>query len=93
MPYFCSLLFKTFQKILVTNLALGATLKRHKSVKSIEKIPCKDILVSGFSEDTSEDDIVMYFQSKKSDGGDAEMMFFDKNKNCAVVSFDEFEGK
>lgn len=68
-------------------------LKNDASGKSDKDSKCKDILVSGLSPDTTEEEIIMYFQSKRSGGGDVENIQFDKDQHHAIVTFDESEGK
>ena len=64
------------------------------NISTGQEIKCKDILITGLSLKTTEDDILMYFQSRRnSGGGDAELQLFDKFGSRAVLSFDDAEGK
>ena len=64
------------------------------NISTSQETECKDILITGIFLNTTEDDILMYFQSpRKSGGGDAEIQSFDKIGGRAVLSFDNAEGK
>ena len=64
------------------------------NISTGQETECKDILITGLSLNTTEDDIFMYFQSpRKSGGGDAEVQTFDKIGGRAILSFDDAEGK
>ena len=54
----------------------------------------KRILVTGFPDDTTETDLVIYFQSERdSGGGDVENVELLSNPRRAVISFVEPTGK
>lgn len=60
---------------------------------SIERVPaCTSILVSGFSEGTTHDDILLYFESKRNSGGPVERVKFIPKSGGAVVVFQDPRG-
>jgi len=48
--------------------------------------------VTGFSEDVTQDDLILLFEHRKSGGGDVESIKVDKNKRRAIIQFQDADG-
>ena len=60
---------------------------------SIQQVPaCKSILVSGLSDNTTDDAILLHFESRRNNGGPVEKVEFVPNSDRAVVVFQDPAG-
>ena len=61
---------------------------------TIQRLPvCRSILVSGISEDTTQDAIELFFESPRNNGGPVETVRFKPESGRAVVVFQNSSGQ
>ena len=61
---------------------------------TIQQVPvCRSILVSGISEDTTQDAIELFFESPRNNGGPVETVRFKPESDRAVVVFQNSTGQ
>ena len=61
---------------------------------TIQRLPvCRSILVSGISDDTTEDAIELFFESPRNNGGPVETVRFKPESGQAVVVFQNSSGQ
>ena len=64
-----------------------------KGLVSIEQVPvCKSILVTGFSDDTTYEEIELFFESRRNNGGPVEKVTYVPERHQAIVVFQEVTG-
>lgn len=60
---------------------------------SIEQVPvCKSIVVTGFSDDTTHEEIELFFESCRNNGGPVEKVTYVPECHQAIVVFQEVTG-
>lgn len=60
---------------------------------SIEQVPvCKSILVTGFSDDTTHEEIELFLESCRNNGGPVEKVTYVPERHQAIVVFQEVTG-
>lgn len=64
-----------------------------RGLVSIEQVPVrKSILVTGFSDDTTYEEIELFFESRRNNGGTVEKVTYVPERHQAIVVFQEVTG-